>query len=129
MAAIGASAAGILLYSGSGAARNNIVWSDRSGKVSPIGVTGDVWEPAISPDEKTIAYSRKNGSVSDIWLRDLVHSLDQRFTSDHSENNTPVWSPKGDRIVFRSTRGGGQQQLYQQPASGAGQAESLNLQS
>jgi serine/threonine protein kinase/Tol biopolymer transport system component len=126
MAAIGASTNGILLYSGSGAARNNIVWSDRSGKVSPTGLAGDVWEPAISPDEKAIAYMRNNGSASDIWLRDLVHSLDQRFTSDPSANNTPVWSPKGDRIVFRSTRGGGlQQQLYQQSASGAGPAEAL----
>jgi Tol biopolymer transport system component len=126
MAAASASTTGVLLYSASGAARkNNIVWFDRSGKVTPTGITGDVWEPALSPDEKTIAYSRNNGSTSDIWLRDLGHGLDQRFTSDRSANNTPVWSPKGDRIVFRSTRGSGQQQLYQQSASGAGQAEVL----
>jgi Tol biopolymer transport system component len=126
MAAMSASATGVLLYVGSGAARkNNIVWFDRSGKVTPTGLTGDVWEPALSPDEKTIAYSRNNGSTSDIWLRDLGHGSDQRFTSDRSENNTPVWSPKGDRIVFRSTRGSGEQQLYQQSASGAGQAEAL----
>ena len=126
MAAMSASATGVLLYVGSGAARkNNIVWFDRSGKVTPTGLTGDVWEPALSPDEKTIAYSRNNGSTSDIWLRDLGHGSDQRFTSDRSENNTPVWSPKGDRIVFRSTRGSGQQQLYQQSASGTGQADAL----
>jgi serine/threonine protein kinase/Tol biopolymer transport system component len=125
-AATSASATGVLLYSGGGAAqKNNIVWFDRSGRVTPTGLTGDVWEPAISPDEKTIAYSRNNGSTSDMWLRDLGHGLDQRFTSDRSENNTPVWSPKGDRIVFRSTRGSGQQQLYQQSANGAGQAEVL----
>jgi Tol biopolymer transport system component len=126
LAAASASATGVLVYFGSGAAqKNNIVWSDRSGKVTPTGLTGDVWEPAISPDEKTIGYSRNNGSTSDIWLRDVVHGLDQRFTSDRSLNNTPVWSPTGDRIVFRSTRGAGQQQLYKQSASGAGQAEAL----
>jgi Tol biopolymer transport system component len=126
LAAASASATGVLVYFDSRAAgKNNIVWSDRSGKVTPTGLTGDVWEPAISPDEKTIAYSRNNGLTSDIYLRDLVHGLDQRFTSDRSLNNTPVWSPTGDRIVFRSTRGAGQQQLYQQSASGADQAEAL----
>jgi serine/threonine protein kinase len=99
MEATSASATGVLLYSGNGAARKNeIVWFDRNGKVTPTGLTGNVWEPAISPDEKTIAYSRNNGSTSDIWIRDLGHGLDQRFTSDPSANNTPVWSPKGDAL-------------------------------
>jgi len=101
------------------------VWFDRSGKTSSTGVTGPVWEPAIAPDERSFAYSRDSGSNSDIWARDLVHGVDQRLTSDASQNNTPVWSPRGDRILFRSSRTGNQQQIFVQSSSGAGEAEAL----
>jgi dipeptidyl aminopeptidase/acylaminoacyl peptidase len=37
----------------------------------------------------------------------------------------PFWSPKGDRIVFTSSRGGARGDLYQKAASGTGQEELL----
>jgi len=109
-----------------GGAHNQLVWYDRSGKLlGSVGSPGAVWEPAISPDATTVAYARDAvGSNSDIWLHDLIHHVERRFTADASQNNTPVWSPKGDRIVFRSTRSG-QQQLYQKAASGTGREELL----
>jgi hypothetical protein len=68
---------GLLLYTAGGAAASNqIVWFDRAGKLlGPVGSPGGVWERAISPDEKTIAFSRTTGTNSetaDIWLRDLA---------------------------------------------------------
>ncbi len=96
---------GVLLYATGGATGfQQIVWYDRAGKlVSSVGAPGAVWEPAISPDEKTIAFRRnaiENGNA-DIWLRDLARATDIRLTSD-GFNTMPVWSPKGDRVVFRS---------------------------
>ncbi len=54
-----------------------------------------------------------------------MRGTDRRFTSDPSQNVTPVWSPKGDRVVFRSDRGGHPGDLYQKAADGSGQDEPL----
>jgi Tol biopolymer transport system component len=84
-----------------------------------------VYEPSISPDEKWIAFRREANSQDDIWLRDLARRANQRLTTDTSVNGSPVWSPKGDRLVFRSDRGGAPYNLYQKAASGTGQDELL----
>jgi Tol biopolymer transport system component len=116
----------VLLYeSGGGFANNQIAWYDRGGKLlGPVGAPGNVLSPSISPDEKMVAFGRQT-SVTDIWLRDLVRGTDIRFTSDASLNVAPFWSPKGDRIVFRSNRGGRLSDLYQKTTNGSGQDELL----
>jgi eukaryotic-like serine/threonine-protein kinase len=104
------SANGVLLYAtgGSGAAQiNQIGWYDRSGKLlSLVGAAGAVSNPALSPDEKLVLFSRVNGNGADIWLHDLNRGTESRVTTDSSSNVTPFWSPKGDRIVFASNRTG-----------------------
>jgi eukaryotic-like serine/threonine-protein kinase len=118
---------GILVYwtRGTIGAANQIVWYDRNGKVlEPISTPGDVWTPSLSPDGKTVAFARYSGAYSDLWLRDLVHQVDQRFTTDRSRNDSPVWSPNGDRIAFRSTRSG-QQEIWLKATNGSGKEEML----
>jgi len=87
-----------------------------------VGAPGNVWEPSISPDEKAIVFRRSTSSTSDIWRRDLARGTETRFTFDASGNLDPSWSPKGDRIVFNSNRGGSFN-LYQ--TSGSGRDELL----
>jgi serine/threonine protein kinase/WD40 repeat protein len=121
---------GVLLFAGGGGTGfglTQIAWYDRSGKpVGPMGASGEVLYPAISPDEKTIAFQRKSTRAgSDLWLRDLNRETDIRFTADVSANASPVWSPNGDRIVFASNRKGGIYNLYQKTTSGSGQDELL----
>ena len=115
---------GVLLYaSTSSTGPSQIVWFDRAGKLlGSLGAPGLVAEPSISPDEKMVAFRRSTGSTSDIWLRDLSRGTDTRFTFDASSNLDPSWSPKGDRVVFNSNRGG-PFNLYQ--TSGSGQDELL----
>jgi len=130
-APVTASENGVLLYwaGGSGAtgAGQQIVWYDRAGKLlGTLTSPGIVQNPAISPDEKTFAFAREgSGSGIDIWLRDLTRGTDRRFTSDPSQNVSPIWSPQGDRIVFDSDRAGHPRDLYQKKISGAGQEEVL----
>jgi Tol biopolymer transport system component len=123
-----ASENGLMLYWSRGAAAtgtNQIAWFDRAGKVlDTITPVSDVWEPAIAPDERTVAFARFTGANADIMLRDLTHGVDRRLTSDVSRNDTPIWSPGGDRIIFRSTRNG-QQQLYVRNTNGTGKDELL----
>jgi len=124
------SESGLLLYDTGGAASgtNQIGWYDRTGKsLGPVGAPGAVWDPAISPDEKAVAFRR--GAVasggSDLWVRELSRQTETRFTSDVSLNIAPFWSPKGDRIVFASNRAGGEANLYQKATNGSGQDEPL----
>lgn len=56
----------------------------------------------------------------------MSHGGPSRLTFDASADGHPIWSPDGQTIVFRSTRGTGVWDLYQKPASGAG-AETLLL--
>jgi eukaryotic-like serine/threonine-protein kinase len=131
-APVAASGNGVLLYwtggGGGGGGTNQIVWYDRAGKLlEPVGQPGPVIMPTISPDEKTIAFSRgDSGSGNrDIILRDLGRQNDRRLTTDASTNTTPFFSPNGDRIVYRSDRGGHPGDLYWRASNGSGQDEVL----
>src|SRR5262249_16777781 len=75
---------GVLLYWGGNAAggSNQMVWYDRAGKVlGPAGAPGSILFPALSPDEKVVAFTGTRGSSWDIWLRDLARATDTRFTA------------------------------------------------
>jgi serine/threonine protein kinase len=118
-----ASDTGVLLYSRSSASGTNAkgAWFDRSGK--PLGPAGDLANlavPAISPDDKSVVFMRvQNGlPISDLWVRDLARGTETRFTNDPSVNWAAFWSPKGDRIVFSSNRGG-TYNLYVKNSSGS----------
>jgi Tol biopolymer transport system component len=119
---------GVLLYqSGGTGGSNQIVWYDPAGKLlGPASAPGTVRTPSISPDEKMIAFTQgPTPPTSDIWLRDLARGTNTRFTFDALGNFEPFWSPKGDRIVFASSRGNKNQNLYQKPVSGSSQDELL----
>ena len=82
--------------------------------------------PAISPDGGTVAVDRLDAPAGtfDLWLHDLAHDTDSRFTFDPGTDRNPVWSPDGSRILFASNRTG-KWGLYQKPATGAGREELL----
>jgi dipeptidyl aminopeptidase/acylaminoacyl peptidase len=126
-APITASENGVLLYqSGVSVGSNQIVWFDRAGKLlGSVGAPGSVSVAglSLSPDEKMMAFSNRTLPTADIWLRDLARGTNTRFTFA-SMNFEPFWSPKGDRIVFSSTRGK-TQNLYQKSVSGSIQDELL----
>jgi serine/threonine protein kinase len=128
-APISVSGNGVLLYwnGGGGAGSFQLAWYDRAGKlIETVGQPGNVLMPAISSDEKTIAFSRSaNGGDRDIMLRDLDRKNERRLTTDPSQNDVPFFSPSGDRIVFRSNRGGRRGDLYLRSSNGSGQDELL----
>jgi Tol biopolymer transport system component/predicted Ser/Thr protein kinase len=123
-----ASETGVLLYlsGGVGGQDNQIAWYDRAGKfLSGVDVSGRVLDPAISPDERTLAFRRLRSTGADLWLRDLTRGAESRFTADPSIDFAPFWSPRGDRIAFASNRAGGIIKLYEKAASGTRQDELL----
>jgi eukaryotic-like serine/threonine-protein kinase len=115
------SASGVLIYepTGAGSGANQFGWYDRTGKfLAWAGTPGKVFNPAISPDGKRVAFQRENSTGSDLWVLDLNRGVETRFTSDPSSNVAPFWSPGGDKIVFASNRSG-VYNLYQKAANGS----------
>ena len=95
---------------------------DRSGNaLANVGGSFALGQPALSPDEKTIAVERVDPITQDqdLWLIDVARNIPSRFTSQ-GDNITfmPVWSPDGARIVFASARGT-PPNLYQKASIGA----------
>jgi serine/threonine protein kinase/Tol biopolymer transport system component len=113
------SANDVLAFQRGAASDRQLTWYDRAGKV--VGTArekGDYRDLALSPEGTRLAVSKRNGPASNIWLLDLSRDgASTRFTFGSGVDESPVWSPDGSRIVFRSNRSG-PFDLYQKPATG-----------
>jgi serine/threonine protein kinase len=122
--ALSASSTGSIAYrTASSVGGRQFTWFDRTGSV--VGRTGDASEalsPSMSPDGRTLAFSRAVNGNQDIWLMDIASGNITRFTFDPGIDFVPLWSPDGSRILFSSNRSG-VFDLYEKPASGAGTEE------
>jgi Tol biopolymer transport system component len=110
-----------------GAGRLTMV--DRTGKVlHSIASATPIRDPALSPDERFVAYTgpAASGSGSDIWLLEWARGNRRRLTFDPASEYYPLWSPHARRLVFASNREGGMN-LYLKELTGG--AEDLLLKS
>jgi len=62
--------------------------------------------PSISPDGRSVAFSRGDSKTSNIYIMPLEGGLPQQVTFLDSMNTEPVWSPDGEEIAFYSTEEG-----------------------
>ncbi len=121
------SEAGLLAYrpAGTDADSGELVWVDREGSAQVISeFSRSYWAaPRLSPDGERVAVTIGRED-RDIWIYELVRDTLTRLTFDGS-NQLSVWTPDGQRVVFASSRHGGQPNLYWKRADGTGQAERL----
>jgi len=129
-AAVAVSQNGVLAY---GLAPSNgpskLVWVDRKGIEQAVPAPPhDYYFPRISPDGKRVAVTIAETVAptiaetdSQIWLYDLRGDTLTRLTFEGTGNTGPIWTPNGERIVFK----GNNQRLFWQPADGSGPAEEL----
>jgi Tol biopolymer transport system component len=125
--ALSASAVGSIAYRAtSSAGQRQFTWFDRAGLV--IGTAGErmdgILSPSMSPDRRSVAFSRSVNGNQDIWLLDILSGDIKQFTFDPGIDFAPLWSPDNKRVVFSSNRSG-VFDLYEKPATGAGAEERL----
>ena len=123
--AVSVAATGLMAYRTGRGSRRQLSWVDRSGTAR--GIVGDpdgnaLSGPRVSPDGRRVVVDRTMQGNRDVWLLDGART--SRVTFDAAEDNFPLWSPDGTRIVFRSQRTGAGD-LYQKPTSGADVEERL----
>jgi serine/threonine-protein kinase len=120
---------GTLVYLPGQSASNDapISWMDRLGKTTALREMPANWSnPAFSPDGGRLAVDISDGKQTDVWVYDWVRDTLSRLTFDQTDDQRPVWTPDGQRIVFSSKRGDGQfLNLYWQRADGTGDAVRL----
>jgi serine/threonine protein kinase len=119
-AAFSASDTGMLAYASS-AASADLVWFDRTGaRTGTAGPPAEYVDFRLSPDDQQVAIAEVDGQSHrpDIRVLDLVRGAKLRLTSDAATDASPIWSPDGSQIVFRSNPAG-LHDLFLKPANGA----------
>jgi len=110
---------GVLVYRATSSSKKRLVWVDRSGtRLSTLGDPGSLWDPALSPDGRHVAVT-VGDDAGDLWIYDTDRNIATRFTFSDADDQSPVWSPDGTRVLFASDRENGYN-LYTKPANGGG---------
>ena len=117
---------GVLAYR-TGESGGRLLWMDRSGKeLDTLGDPAEYQDPYFSPSGDRLAFDLTDprAGKSDIWIRELSRGVNSRFTFGQDNSFCPVWSPRGDSIVYSSDRDGAFG-IYQKPTSGSGEEKLL----
>jgi protein kinase-like protein/WD40 repeat protein len=122
---VAVAANGSLVYVPGGAGGGGqltIVSVDRQGRASPLpGLPLDAYRDIrVSPDGTRLAVATQ----TDVWTYDLVRATLSRLTTDPAPDTRPIWTPDGQRIIFKSDRAG-YPELFWRPADGTGSDERL----
>jgi serine/threonine-protein kinase len=107
--------------------QRSLVWVDRKGQEHPIAAPPRAYAVArLSPDGSRIALDVRE-QTNDIWIWDLGRQTLTSLNRDPAQDMSPLWMPDGKRVVWTSTRGGGNPNLYWQAGDGSGSAERLTV--
>ena len=94
-----------------------ILARDRAGRPIESGVLQSPisypWA-RLSPDGRSVAFSRTSDSLGDVWVKNLDRGVVSRVTTDGAADQGPVWSNDSRRVVYTSNRGpGGRAALFE----------------
>ena len=127
--AMSVSGSSILAYSAPMMRPGRLTWFDRDGRLlGTVGPEGNYIDFRLSPDEGRVAATVVNPKFgrTDIWLTDIARGNTSRLTSGYSLNASPIWSPDGTRIIYRTVRKG-LAEFYRKSADGGGGDEPVLL--
>ena len=87
-----------------------IVWRSRSGKElrsieAPKGSAANPF--SVTHDGKNVVLTGEDeNTVEDLWTVDLERGVSLRLTAAHGSNQSPLWAPDAQQVVFFSNRNG-----------------------
>ena len=103
-----ASQNGVLAYHAIGSPE--LVWVNRTGRQTGLLDVHDFdANPAISPSGASVAFAAIDADTQkrNLWINEISLDRLRQVTGDPPANNdAPVWSPDGRRLVFASDRNG-----------------------
>ncbi len=103
----------------------SLVWVNRQGREEPLDAPPRAYaSPRLSPDGTRVALDIRDLN-NDIWILDLARKLLTPLNVDPAYDMSPVWTADGKRIIWTSSRGGSNPNLYWQAADGTGAPERL----
>ncbi len=105
--------------------KNSLVMVDVNGRAQPLtdALPHHLGEMNVSPDGQRIAL-RSAKANDDIHVFDISRGSLTRFTYEGGDEQNPVWTPDGKRLVYASQRGG-TPTMYWKPADGNGTPEQI----
>lgn len=119
--ALSVSKNGTLAYTTSTIPDVRYVWVGRDGReLGQVTAPVNGLAPWLSPDGTRMAIRvlSTQQTQRDIWVIDLVRGMSSRLTFSTANENFPIWSPDGTRILYQMDGPSGG--LYITSASGAG---------
>jgi serine/threonine-protein kinase len=125
MAAYGISRDGHLVYAAGPVERGARVpvWVDRHGRRSALPLPPRPYlHPRLSPNGHQVAIEVE-GASHDIFTYDLDRAVLTKMSFDGA-SHWPLWTPRGDRLTFRSWKTG-TMTMWTMPADGSGPPELL----
>ena len=119
------SANGAMLYAvGNGSrAADRLSWLSREGSATLVdtSVVGNFDEVALSPDGRRVALGVTEGSVENIWIKELPTGPVQKLTLE-GDNYGQSWSADGRTLFFISVRPGIPGAVYSRATDGSANA-------
>lgn len=76
-------------------------------QVRYLNISGDVLQPALSPDGKLLAFTANEGDASFIEIYDLQSGSRQRVSPPGQASQLPSWSPDSQAVLYVATPIGG----------------------
>ncbi len=102
-----------------------LVWVNRQGKEEPLKAPPRAYSVArLSPDGTRLALDIRD-HTNDIWIWDVVRQTLTPLNLDPGNDMSPVWTSDGKRVIWTSSRSGGNPNLHWQAADGSGVVERL----
>jgi len=114
---------GTLAYAAGGVnlGLGELSWVSRTGQTRVIDTAWHMRFGALSlsPDGSRLATSTFDGTVRNIWIKQLDRGPAAKLTFERERNDYPVWSPDGRTILFSSAAENQPADVYAGPADGS----------